>query len=175
MSETGLVEQAKKAYEKKAYRQAAELFQSIVDQQVYLDDPLMNAEMKNNCSVAWLQAGEPQRSLNAVMGTAQIFAEGIDPKRQGMALANEAAALDALGSLTEAMEKYQLAADIFKEINEKDLMTYVLKNLSALQLRTGRQFQSLASMHSALENQEKLSIKEKFLKKLLRVPFKIMK
>ncbi len=175
MSVSGLIQEAKKAYENKEYRQAAELFQNVAEQQISLGDPLMEAEMKNNCSVAWLQAGEPQKSLAVVLGTDQVFAEANDPRRQAMALGNQAAALEALGSLSEAMDKYQTAADIFKDIHEEDLRAYVLKNLSALQLRTGDQLQAIASMHTALENKKKLGLKEKFLKKFLRIPFKMLR
>ncbi|MCE5206886.1 MAG: hypothetical protein LLG42_01085 [Chloroflexi bacterium] len=175
MSVSGLIQEAKKAYENKEYRQAAELFQNVAEQQIFLGDPLMEAEMKNNCSVAWLQAGEPQKSLDVVLGTDQVFAEANDPRRQAMALGNQAAALEALGSLSEAMDKYQTAADIFKDIHEEDLRAYVLKNLSALQLRTGDQLQAIASMHTALENKKKLGLKEKFLKKFLRIPFKMLR
>ena len=170
-----LVQTAKKAYEEKEYRQAADQYQLAAQDYQRAGDLLLAAEMRNNCSVCWLQAGDAQRALEAVVGTEDVFAAANDKRRQAMALGNQAAALDALRQLQEAIEKYEQAAELLKEIGDNDLRTYVLQNLSGLQLRTGNQFQSLATMHTALENKKKLSLKERFLKKLLRLPFKIMR
>jgi hypothetical protein len=79
-----------------------------------------------------------------------------------------------LGDTEKAIEKFQAASDLLKEIGDESLRAYILQNLSGLQLKSGDQFQSIATMHTALENKEKLSLKEKFLKKLLRIPFKMM-
>jgi hypothetical protein len=51
----------------------------------------------------------------------------------------------------------------------------VLKSISSLQIRTGQQFQALASMDSALENQKYLTLREKLLQKLLRVPMNMLR
>ena len=68
---------------------------------------LLAAEMSNNESVALLQAGQPGRALEAARGTDALFASASDPKRQAMALGNQAAALDALGRSDEALETYR--------------------------------------------------------------------
>lgn len=174
MIDIDMQKQAHKAYENKKYRQAAELFEALAGQYAAREDALNAAEMRNNSSVAWLQAGEAQKSLDAAAGTDQVFAEAGDSKREAMALGNQAAALEALGNISEAITKYEAAAEIFHAIHEEDLRVYVLQNLSALQLKTGDHLQSLASMHNALENKKKLGMKEKFLKKLLRIPFKMI-
>jgi hypothetical protein len=166
---------ARKAYEKKDYSLAARLYAEAAGQIGPNGDQLARAELMNNCSVAWLQAGEPQKSWEAVRETDLIFAEACDTRRQAMALGNQASALEALGSLPEAMEKYQVAADLLKDLHEDDLRAYVLQNLAALQLRNGDQLLSLATMHTALENKKKLGAKEKLLKKLLRIPFKMIR
>ncbi len=175
MSTEELDKQAKQAYEKKEYGKAAELFLSAAHSCHLKGDTLQAAEMLNNSSVSWLQADEAQKALEATEGTDAIFSDAGDLRRQAMALGNQAAALDALGRLNEAVQKYQSASEILKDIDNKELRTYVLQNLAALQLRTGDQFQSLATMQAALEHKKKLSIKERFLKKLLRIPFKLMK
>lgn len=175
MNPQDLLEKAKKAYGKKEYFQAAQLYAAIADSISETDNALQKAEMRNNSSVAWLLANEAENALAAALDTDLVFAEAGDLRRQAIALGNQAAAHDVLGELTLAIEKYQEASGLLKEINDDDLRAYVLQNLSALQLRTGDQFQSIATMHTALESKKKLSLKEKFLKKLLRVPFKIMR
>jgi tetratricopeptide (TPR) repeat protein len=170
-----LEELAKNAYAKKEYRQAALHFAALADEYAAKGDILAAAEMKNNCSVAWLQAGEAQKSLACASETDQVFAEAGDSKREAMALGNQAAALEALGNTQEAISRYEAAAEIFGAIHEQELRAYVLQSLSALQLKSGDNLQSLASMHAALENKQKPGLREKLLRNLLRVPFKMLR
>ena len=172
MTTMDLSRQAKKSYDQEEYKEAAVLYTRAADEYETSGDPLSAAEMKNNGSVAWLMAGEAQKSLDAAIKTDQVFQEAGDQRRQAMALGNQAAAHEGLGQMDKAAEKYEQASEILKEIGEKELRTYVLQKLSAVQLRTGDQFQSVATMHAALENKKKLSLKERFLKRLLRIPFK---
>ena len=56
------------------------------------------------------------------------------------------------------------------------MRSYVLQAISALQLRTGKQLQAMASMDAALDNKGgKLSLKERLLRKLLNTQKKLMK
>ena len=98
----------------------------------------MSAEMRNNISVALLQAGKPQESLAAALDTDQVFADAKDIKRQGMALGNQAAALEALNRYDEAIEKYDLAAQLFDQAGEGDLRALVMKSSAAIKLKTGK-------------------------------------
>lgn len=166
------IDKAKKAYDKKDYRHAAEIYAVVAEQISEKENPVQKAELKNNSSVAWLLAGNPEAALTAALGTDLVFEDANDPRRQAMALGNQAAAYEALGQLQDAIEKYQSASVILKDINDDDLRAYVLQNLAALQLRTGDQFQAVATMHTALEKKKKLSFRERFLKKVLRIPFK---
>ena len=133
------------------------------------------AEARNNASVAHLKGGNPDAALRIVMGTDRIFSELGDTRRQGMALANQASALEDLGRLEEALERFEQSADLLKQTGEKEMRAFVLKKISSLQIRTGKQFQALASMDSALEEQPRLTIREKILQKLLRVPLDMLK
>ncbi|MEK6256448.1 MAG: tetratricopeptide repeat protein, partial [Chloroflexota bacterium] len=132
------------------------------------------AEMRNNQSVALLQAGDAQAAYDAAAGTGQIFETAGDAKRQAMALGNMAAALDELGRLQEAEDAYQKSAKLFTEIGEDKLHANVMQSISKLQLRSGRQLEAIASMQSGLEEIKKPSIKQKLLKKLLKSPFKLL-
>jgi len=92
-----------------------------------------------------------------------------------MAYGNLAAAYEAAGDTEKAIENYQVSAQMFKELGEHDLRVFVLKNLSALQLRSGEQFQSMATMQAALDIEKKPTLIDRILKKLLKVPFKMLK
>ena len=168
-----ITQEAKKAYDKKDYQHAAEGYAKAAALSLQTGDELQAAEMQNNASVAWLQAGKAQLALDAALGSDMVFYNAGDRQRQALALGNQAAALEELGRFIEALDKYQQSADLLKELGENDMRTYVLQRLAGVQLRTGDQFQSLASMHIALENKKKLSLKERFLQKLLRIPFRM--
>jgi tetratricopeptide (TPR) repeat protein len=165
----------KAAFENGKFQQADSLF--FEAQQFYeqAGDKLMAAEMKNNRSVALLQMDNAEEALKIVADTDHLFEEAGDRRRQAIALSNQASALEALQRYPEAIEKYQQASDLLKGLDEKEMRVYVLKSLSALQLKTGEQLQSLATMQAALESKKKLSLREKFLKRLLKVPFKMMR
>jgi tetratricopeptide (TPR) repeat protein len=136
-------------------------------------DYLAAAQMKNNCSVAYLQAGEGEAALNAVEGTAEIFEAAGDLRRQGMAIGNLGAALEAVEHLDEAIEAYQKSAEILAQAGEDQLRANVMHSLSMLQFRQGKQLQALATMQDGLEGVEHPSPKQTVLKKMLRIPFEM--
>lgn len=104
-----IAEQGKQAFEGKNFIEAAELFHQAAERFTAGNSALMAAEMMNNMSVALLQAGRAQEALNAALGTDQIFAEAKDIKRQGMAVGNQAAALE---GLTVTMRPLQHSNDL---------------------------------------------------------------
>ncbi len=165
-----LAREGKRAYENKQYPQAAELFLRASRAWKTAGASQDAAEAANNASVAYLQAGEAQAALDVLQGTAEIFTQAGDLKRAGMAWGNAAAALEALDRLDEALRAYERAADLLKQAREPDLRLHVMQAISALQLRTGRQLEALASMQAGLEGVEKLSPKQRFLRRLLQIP-----
>jgi len=84
-----------------------------------------------------------------------------------MALANTAAALEALDKKEEALALYEHTLDIFKEAGEKELRINILRRVSDLQLKTKRGFQALASMEAAYNQREKPTIKDSVFKTTL--------
>ena len=91
-----LAEQGKKEYETGNYVAAADLFSQAAQAYTSVQDELNAAEMKNNESVALLQAGKAREALQATEGTEEIFQKANDIKRQGIAISNRAAALEGL-------------------------------------------------------------------------------
>lgn len=162
------------AFQKEQFQEAARLYQQAVEACQTTGDALATAEMKNNLSVALIKAGDPNQALAAVIGTDEIFANAGDYRRQAIALGNLASAYEAIGELQKACEHYQRSADFFKQVGEHDLRVFTLQSLSALQLRMGSQFEAMATMDCALAEKKNLSLRERFLKKLLRVPFRML-
>lgn len=164
-----LSRQGKQAYEAGNYAEAARLFEQAAGAYEAASKPLDAAEMKNNASVAWLQANQSQKALDVLAGTASLFESAGDLKRWGLALGNEGAALDALKRHDEAAAKYLRSAEVLEAAGEDQMRAEVLKALSALQLKMGKQFDAVLSMQDGLAGIKKPTLKQKILKQLLRM------
>jgi tetratricopeptide (TPR) repeat protein len=159
-----LADQGKRAYEAKKFDEAAAIFKQAAESFTLGRDGLMSAEMKNNMSVALLQAGRPRQALEAAAGTDLVFAGANDVKRQAMALANQAAALEALNRPDEAIETYERSAQLFRDVNEGDMRAMVMKSAAAIKLKRGQVTDSAFKMMGALEAKDKPSIFERILR-----------
>jgi tetratricopeptide (TPR) repeat protein len=169
-----LAEEAKKAYQKGKYGKASEVFQLAATSYQAQNNHIMAAEMANNRSVALLQAGDAEAALEAVKGTEKIFNQAGHEVKKAMAIGNRAAALDALNQLDEAELAYQQSAALLKSIGETELHAHVMKSLSALQIRKGKKLEGIINMQAGLEGIENPTLKQRILKKLLKLPFKFI-
>ncbi len=109
LSPQEIADKAKQIYQAGDYLQAAQAFAEAASAYASSGDAAMSAEMKNNQSVALLLSGDAQAALEAAEGTETIFAASNDYRRQGMALANQASALEALKRRKDAIEFYKRA------------------------------------------------------------------
>jgi tetratricopeptide (TPR) repeat protein len=160
--------QGKQAFGNKKFNEAAELFRRAADEYTLGRAGLNAAEMMNNMSVALLKAGKPQAALDAALGTDQIFEGARDVKRQAMALGNQAAALEGLNRFDEAVEKYELSAELFRQAGEGDLRAMVMKSAAAVKLKTGKVTESAFKMMGSLDAKEKPGFFERILKFVLK-------
>jgi tetratricopeptide (TPR) repeat protein len=169
-----LIKEGKSSYERGDYAAAAQAYQAAAQGFTTAGKVLEGAEAANNSSVAFLQAEDGEGALKAVENTPAIFAEAGDLRRQGMALGNLGAALEALYRLEEAADIYQQSADVLAQAGEDKLRANVMQSLSTLQLRMGRQLQALATLQAGIEGVKRPSPKQIILKQLLRVPFQMI-
>ncbi|MCJ7432878.1 MAG: hypothetical protein MUO77_05255 [Anaerolineales bacterium] len=163
-----LAEQAQRAYQARQYKRAAELFHQAAQGYTLGRDDLLAAEMKNNASVAHLQAGDPQKALDAALDTDKVFEGAKDIKRCAIAVGNQAAALDELGRWQAALTAYEHSAQLFSEANEKDMRALMLKSAAGIKLKRGRVSESAYEMMGALEAKANPSFFERILRFLLR-------
>jgi tetratricopeptide (TPR) repeat protein len=170
-----LAAEGKSSYSSGKYQEAAQFYKAAADGYAAEGDNLIAAEMKNNQCVALLQTGDAEGALVAVSGTEEIFEAAEDTYRQAMAAGNMASALEALGNIEEAEHGYRRSADLLEGIGESELRANVMQSLSAMQLKAGRQLEALASMQAGVEDIKRPSIKQRLLKKLLNVPFNLLK
>jgi tetratricopeptide (TPR) repeat protein len=127
------------------------------------------AEMKNNQSVALLQAGDAMASYEAARGTAQIFFAAGDFRRQGMAYGNEATALQTLGRMDAAVESYILSAAALEKAGEDQMRASVLQAVALIHLRRGKVMDALLSLQVGLAGVKHPSLQQKILRGLLRL------
>jgi tetratricopeptide (TPR) repeat protein len=167
LSPQEMVDQAKKIYQDGDYAQAAREFAGAASIYASAGDALMAAEMENNQSVALLLAGEAQAALDAVEGTEKVFADAEDFRRQGMALANQAAALQALKRVTDSMEYYQKAGVALEKAGEGDLRADVMQQLSMLNLRRFKFYDAVLALQSGLAGVKNPNLKQRIMKKIL--------
>lgn len=169
-----LVREAQRAYQGGNYSHAARSFEAAANGLSSQGNLLEAAEQHNNSCVAYLQAGDAQAAVTAVERTVEVFAAAGDARRHGLALGNLGSALEAVGRLDEAALAYQRSAEALRDSGETQMRLHVLQALSALQLRTGRQLQALATMQAGLNGVEKLTAQQHLLKKILDLPFKML-
>lgn len=164
-----LAEDGKKAFQSSRYAAASGLFADAAQAYAELNDGVNSAEMRNNLSVTLLKLGKNQESLEAAHGTEAIFDKIGDRKRQGMAIGNEAAALEGLGRLDEALAAYERSAEVLREAGEGDLQSLVMKAAAGIRLRQGKLAESGIRMIGALESKKHPSIFERVLRFLVRM------
>jgi tetratricopeptide (TPR) repeat protein len=162
-----IADQAKGTYQAGDYPAAGLAFAEAASAYADLGDALMSAEMKNNQSVALLRGKQIRAALEAAQGTDVVFAEAGDARRQGMALANQASALEALKRFKEAIDFYNRASEAFEKVGEVDLRFDVMKLLSTLYLRRFKFYDAIISLQSGLAAVRNPTPKQRFMKKLL--------
>ena len=126
------------------------------------------AEQKNNLSVTLLKLGRAQEALQEVAGTDEVFAAAGDVRRQGMALNNQAAALQDLKRADEALAAYERSAHLLGEAGEGELRAIALKAAAAIHLRGGRLTESGLKMLGAMGSSLRPTLLERVLRSLLR-------
>lgn len=164
-----LAEQGKQEYEKGKFVAAADSFSKAAQAYENSQDALNAAEMKNNQSVALLQAGKPKEALQVTDGTEEIFEQAKDLKRQGVAVGNRAAALEGLKKWDEALAEYDRAAKILEQAGEGDMHSIVRKAAANLNLKRGRVTDSQMDVYDSLRLVEKPSLTQRVMKFMMRI------
>jgi len=164
-----LAEDGKKEYGKGNFKAAAQLFSQAAQAYASLQDVLNAAEMKNNESVALLQAGNAKESLQATDGTEEVFQKAGDLKRQGIAVSNRAAALEGLKKWDEALAEYDRAASLFEQAGEGDMHSIVRKAAANINLKRGRVGDSQMDVYDSLRLVKKPTFSQRIMKFLMRI------
>jgi tetratricopeptide (TPR) repeat protein len=153
LSPQEIAEQAKRIYGAGDYPAAIQVFAEAASAYAKAGDLLMSIEMKNNQAVALIRNKQAQAALEVVL--------------QGMALANQASALEALKRFKEATDYYTRSADALEKAGEFDLRLEVMQLLSTHYLRHFRYYDAIMALQSGLASVKNPTSKQRFMKKLL--------
>ena len=167
LSPQEIVDRAQRAYQAGDYLLAVNTYTEAAKAYADAGDPLMAAEMKNNQSVALLVSGDAQAALEVVEGTEAVFAESKDFRRQGMAWANQASALEALKRKQDAISFYKNAADALEKADEGDMRAEVMQLLATLYLRHFKIYDAVIALQSGLAGVKNPTSKQRLMKKIL--------
>lgn len=166
-----LAEQGRQEYANGNLAIAAELFARSAQAYAAAQDELNAAEMRNNQSVALLQAGKAEDALQATDGTEEVFRKAGDLKRQGIAAGNRAAALEGLKKYDEALAEYERAASLLEQAGEGDMHSIVRKAAANLNLKRGRITAAQMDVYDSLRLVEKPNVTQRILKFLRQIGF----
>jgi tetratricopeptide (TPR) repeat protein len=169
MQPISLADKAKQEYEQGNYPTAAQMFSQAAKAYSAARDELKAAEMKNNESVALLQAGKAKEAFQATDGTEAIFEQAGDLKRQGVAVANRAAAFEGMKKWKEALAEYDRAASLLEQAGEGDMHSMVRKSAANLNLKLGRMTDSQMDVLDSIRLTEKPTLAQRILKFLIRI------
>lgn len=164
-----LGEQGRKEYEKANYSAAADLFSQAAQAYESARDSLSAAEMRNNQSVALLQAGNAEGALRATEGTEEIFRKADDLKRQGIAVSNRAAALEGLKKWNDALAEYERAASLLERAGEGDMHSMVRKAAANINLKRGRIAESQMDVYDSLRLVERPTLTQRIMNFMMRI------
>jgi len=171
MEPAELEKQGQGAYQQGNLEHALDLFESARTGYLDRNDPVKAAEMANNLCVVLLQHKQPEKALAAVSGTTRIFQEAGDSKRAAFAFGNLGTALEACKRPGEAEEAYRTAMELFTNLGEDEALNQTAQSLSQLLLKQGRSLEAISSMQAGIEGKKKkLSLKDRILKRILRIP-----
>lgn len=164
-----LAGQGKKEYEKGNFRAAANFFLQAAHAYDSANDSLNAAEMRNNQSVALLQAGKAGEALQVTEGTEEIFKQAGDSKRQGISVSNRAAALEGMKRWKEALAEYERAASILEQAGEGDMHSMVRKASANIHLKLGHVNDTQMDIYDSLRLVEKPTFAQRMMKFLMRI------
>ena len=162
-----LAEEGKRYYQQGDFTKAAERFTSAAQGYAAQNDVLMTAEAKNNLCVVLLQVRRLNEALEAVTGTDAVFSEAGDHRRQGMALANRATVVNALGRWKDAIPLYGQAGEALEKAGEDEMRADTMKSLAQMYMNHGRFTDAVIAMQEGLRGVKNPTPRQKFLKKIL--------
>lgn len=169
----GRSKQAMDLYRQGQAAQAVEIFLELEEIYRAQGNDLKGDEMANNLAVALLELDQAERAIALVEATPQRFLAAGEPILAAQAYGNLGAAMAAADRVEEAEQAYRQSLQLFQEQGHDEGMTFAGQALSQLQLKQGRPLEALASVEASLEGQKKPGLRQRLMRTLLKLPFRL--
>ena len=138
-------------------------------------DLAMAGEMLNNVGVVQRGLKEWEAALAAVEAALTLFRELNDRQREAQALGNLGSIRMEMNDLDEAGKALSEAVEIYNELDEREERGFVLNLLGQVRIKQGRHYDGLLDLEAGLADREQLSGQQRWLKKLLKLPAKLLR
>lgn len=158
-----------KLYQQRDYEAAIKLFRQAQEGYDHANQPDMVAEMKTNVGLSYRSLGQYQLALDEMQSALHTFQQLGDSRRAAQVLGNMGGVYLEMDDKEQAYVCYRQAADTFLEIGETKMYGETLLAIARMQFKDGKIWTSAATYEIGLDNIDKLSIGQKFLKRLFKV------
>jgi tetratricopeptide (TPR) repeat protein len=175
-NEKALEGQAKEAMDQYRHGQAKQAVETFLKlEEIYRaqGNQTKADEMANNLAVALLELDQAERAVALVEDTPQRFLSADEPILAAQAYGNLGAALATANRVEEAEQAYRQSLELFQAHGHDEGMTFAGQALSQLQLKQGRALEALASMEASIESQKKPGLRQRLMRTLLKLPFRL--
>jgi tetratricopeptide (TPR) repeat protein len=161
-------------YQKGSFAQAAGLFDQASQAYRAEGSPALAAEMQSNRGVA-LRGMKDYRQAATVLDEAVAELRRLnDTKRLGYALGNLGSVLLEANELPRAADVLNEAVTLLDPDADKQARSEVFRVLGEVRLKQGKYVDGMLNYEAGLRDEEKPNTQQKWLKKLLEKPLKMM-
>jgi tetratricopeptide (TPR) repeat protein len=161
-------------YQKGSFADAAGTFAQAAEAYRAEGNVAMAAEMQSNQGVA-LRGLKDYAQATTVLETAIAELRKLnDTKRLAYALGNLGSVLLEANELPRAAETLNESLNLFDPQSEKQARSEVLRVLGEVRLKQGKYVDGMVDYEAGLRDEEKPNTQQKWLKKLLEKPLKML-
>jgi tetratricopeptide (TPR) repeat protein len=161
-------------YQAGAYQEAVEAFAQAKAAYQQAGDQGNAAEMLNNQGVAYRMLRRWDDAQAAFEEAQTLFAAVGDENRRAQATANLGMLAQSRGQTRQAATYLEQAADVFRAQGDRLRESDVRRAQSAVYLKQRRWLDALAAYSAALDCAPRLSLGQRFLRWLFRLPLRLL-
>jgi tetratricopeptide (TPR) repeat protein len=170
-----LKEEGLQQFQRGAYDEALQLFETAVSLYRSQNNPLGQAEMLNNIGVIHRLRRSYDQAIPVLNEAQTLFAQLGDQDRQGQTLGNLGDLYAAKRDRNEAARCYSNATDLLAQANQPARQSQVLRAFSLMRLRQGQWLEAMIHMESSLRVRPRLDPARWIFRALLRFVLSLLR
>jgi len=160
------------AFRSQQYDEAGRILEQAYTAAQAERDSRKAGEILNDLGVIQRELGHMETAESTLDQAYQVFAELGDTKGQAQATGNLANVFEAQERYQEAADAYRQSAKMFEAIGENDLAMYSWQALSRLHMQQKNWLGAIASYEEGVEQMPEGSIKKGILQRIIQLPGK---